>query len=112
MASIQTLDRGTRRKRHVVRYKDEQGKHRGKTFKLKTHAKVFEAEVARVKQRRQALTGHGVDIGNSGDRTTVLALVDDWLMRYGGLNGQLEESTRGKWRSAINVGLRPHPRRT
>jgi len=91
-----------------VRYKDEQGKHRSKTFRLKNEAKAFEAEATRLEQRRQMLVRHGVDLGTR-DRTTVLAHVEDWLARYGGRDGQLEESTRGKWRSAVNVGLRPHP---
>lgn len=109
MASIQTLDPGTRRERHVVRYKDEGGRHRGKTFALKTEAKAFMAQVAQLEQRRGTLNRHGVDVGVGRDRTTVLAMVDDWLERYGGRDGQLEDSTRGKWRSAVNVGLRAHP---
>lgn len=108
MASIQTLDRGTRRERHAVRYKDEQGKHRSKTFRLKNEAKAFEAEATKLEERRHTLMRHGVDLGMR-DRTTVLAHVEDWLARYSGRDGQLEESTRGKWRSAVNVGLRPHP---
>jgi len=76
------LDRGTRRERHDVRYKDEQGKHRSKTFRLKNEAKAFEAEATRLEQRRQMLVRHGVDLGTR-DRTTVLAHVEDWLARYG-----------------------------
>lgn len=111
MASIQTLDVGARRERHAVRYKDETGRHRSKTFRLKSEAKAFQAEAIQAERRRATLASHGIDLGGDRETTTVMAWVDRWLEEYQGKEGDLADSTRGKWRSAVNVGLRPHAAR-
>jgi integrase len=106
VASIISRNKGTRQERHDVRYRDETGRHRSKTFKLKSQAKAFHARAAQVEERWRTIGTHRIDMGPSRDVPTLVEWVDDWLPRHRGKEGTVEESTRGKWRSAVNVGLR------
>lgn len=108
MASIITRNKGTRRERHDVRYRDETGRHRSKTFELKSEAKAFHSRAAQVEERWRTLGTHGIDMGPARDVPTVIKWVDDWLPRHQGRKGETVDSTRGKWRSAVNVGLRSY----
>jgi integrase len=108
VASINTRNKGTRQERHDVRYRDETGRHRSKTFKLKSEAKAFHSRASQVEERWKTLATHSIDLGPARAAPTVIQWIEDWLPRHQGRKGEVAESTRGKWRSAVNVGLRPH----